>query len=138
MTCDTHFVKNNNTDQSGSFKTYIAIYSHTVKLFSPAYMSMKGYMCKLQYLCPFSMRYTNLYNSIATNAERMEVQSSKYIYSVISSNQDIDVPLGARGRGSCFSVRSGGDITVEIEELLDHTQTQNGKKKELDEQVCEF
>lgn len=99
MTCDTHFVKNNNTDQSGSFKTYIAIYSHTVKLFSPAYMSMKGYMCKLQYLCPFSMRYTNLYNSIATNAERMEVQSSKYIYSVISSNQNIDVPLGTRGRG---------------------------------------
>lgn len=84
MTCDTHFVKHNNTYQNGSFKTHIAIYSHTVKLFSPAYMSMKGYMCKLQYLGPFSMRYTNLYNSIATNAERMQVQSSKSVYSVIN------------------------------------------------------
>lgn len=30
---------------------------------------------------------------------------------------------------SCFFCTSEGDITVEIEELLDHTQTQNGKER---------
>lgn len=74
-------------------------YIHTREIVFSSLHVHEGIHVQTAIFRPCSMRYTNLYNSIATNAERMEVQSSKYIYSVISSNQDIDVALGTRGRG---------------------------------------